>query len=62
MKYNFIDWVKDPSIVLSEAAPTDKLHLSLLPCAASDLAPALSALVAVTMVTILSTAPPLITI
>ena len=42
MKYNFIDWVKDPSIVLSEAAPTDKLHLSLLPCAASDLDPALS--------------------
>jgi Fe-Mn family superoxide dismutase len=41
MKYNFIDWVKDPSQIISEAAPTDRLHLTLLPCAASDLAPAL---------------------
>lgn len=43
MKYNFLEWVKDPSLVIAEAAPTGKLQLSLLPCAPSDLDPAVSA-------------------
>jgi Fe-Mn family superoxide dismutase len=43
MKYNFIDWVKDPTQVISEAAPTGKLTTTPLPYARSDLAPAVSA-------------------